>query len=138
MFQMNPYSDLPESMQMSQQDIVNMWTQSLRDNPERQGVGRLEDLEGKRCCLGELCYIGWLFGLVSKETNDNCVIYDGASSFPPDIICEWVGLNQNNGQYRVANVDYNQTLSSDNDERIKSWPEIADIIDSHPAGLFNW
>lgn len=140
----NQFSDLSEVDQLTHDEIIDMWCQELEQHPERQGYGRL-DLRGFRCCLGELSYIGSLFGVCKRKTptdREIPVTYDKEVHYPPRSIVNWAKLTDFAGSFKGKSDDLGRspgekrdTVSSLND-RGATWPELAKLIRSKPKGLF--
>lgn len=124
----------------TEQQIENrkLWVEALRSDKYAQGKGKLRAGDSF-CCLGVLCdlagekwtptetYEGPAFA--TSETDE---IYDASKK-----AMEFVGLKDATGGYDVDVEDegYDTTLADQND-RGKTFAEIADIIESNPAGLF--
>ena len=100
------------------------WVAALRSGKFNQTSGTLEDLDG-HCCLGVGCRIapqelvneldGWLRG-------DNL-----EQQFK---VQEWLGLRTEDGDNVNPEIDSLVTL---NDDKFKSFAEIADILETVPG-----
>lgn len=130
----NPYSDLSERDQLTKQDIVDMWVSDLENYPELQGTGTLEQDNGKRCCLGQLCHIASLYSICKFDKSS--LTYDEELTLLPCSVRKWAGLNGLDGWFcRLDEPEQHLTLLNDNGT---TWLEIAKIIKSRPSGLFTW
>lgn len=113
------------------------WADALRVEQGR-AIHRLR----KRYCF---CVLGIGCEVYRVETgngewipghDDEWNFFIGHSAYPslmPPEVKEWYGLRGSMGGFDVAGErEYISTLSDDG----KPWPEIADIIEAEPAGLF--
>lgn len=98
-------------------DAAKKWVAALRSGEYRQGKGALVTEDGKYCCLGVACH------LYEMEGVQPPIAYRGRN-FLPDAVCEWLG---------TACISLVALL---NDGQGIPFPEIADIIESEPEGLF--
>ena len=92
----------------------------------------------EHCCLGVACEVAIKNGLnLTKQTNyrDSLTAYDENTNYLPPPVANWLGFSSVRGAY-LDNRGANQWLSYDNDFNGKTFEEIADIIESEPAGLF--
>lgn len=118
------------------------WVEALRSGEFQQVAGCLRDAgSGAMCCLGVACEVyrrdtggGEWGGAEFDGASRFSVGDDGNVSYLPDTVRKWLGLADPAGAY-VVNVASMNALSSQNDEGA-SFTEIADIIESEPAGLF--
>lgn len=100
-------------------DNAKKWVAALRSGEYKQTTNRLYDGDiDAYCCLGVACAISELPW--SKDL-----------SLLPDSIMNWLGLTSSHGHYEVDGW-----LVNDNDVYKKGFNQIADIIESEPAGLF--
>lgn len=120
---------------MSTKTPVELWCDALRSGEYKQGRTVLHDTrEDSWCCLGVACdlyrkHVGPL------ETIDSelCEVFvDGSELLSSSLVTpvmSWLGIDS-----RIAKYD-GRSLASDNDNGVP-FPEIADIIESRPPGLF--
>lgn len=80
-------------------DVKKRWLAALQSGEYEQGVGRLNS-NGKFCCLGVLCELAAKEGVVPVDADSFVVWYDGKSTFPPDKVAAWAGLDSINPQVR--------------------------------------
>lgn len=106
----------------SHEEIVATWIANLRDPENRQCKGVLTDGTAN-CCLGLLCRT---VGLLPNDKN--CFL--GMKGVIPSGVRQAVKLYSPRGDF-----GYCSSLVSANDAG-DTFPEIADIIESRPAGLF--
>lgn len=117
-------------------ELHKKWLKSLREHPERQGKKKLGHIintdtkEYTACCLGELLCI-YKKGNVFNNKGD---IVDGSSEVILNDSYKELGLYSPVGRSRDL---ASPTLSQLNDNG-KSWPEIADIIESNPEMYLNY
>ena len=116
--------------------IKELWTADLRANGDKQGKNCLRDKEDKYCCLGRLVELAIAEGVpVTWDANksakifylrgDNGLIWGGV--LPPSVQ-DWAGLSQINPAIGETNcIDAN-------DNKSKTFDEIADLIDEHISG----
>lgn len=97
------------------------WVKALRSGKYKQAKEVLCAGRGNYCCLGVL---GRVAGVKAKDLMGATVLRD----FPE--VMHFVGLSTDNGGFHLG-----RALSSEND-RGKSFAEIADIIESEPKDLF--
>lgn len=113
--------------------VARQCVSDLRSGKDKQGKDMLHNINGKFCCLGVLCdrYVK-KFPSAAKmvKINGTVVEYEGCFGALPNRVRKWVGLNESNGE-----MDNHKTLSGLNDSG-RSFKEIADLIESQPAGLF--
>ena len=117
------------------QAVKAQWTEALRSGEYEQETSQL-CFDGRYCCLGVLCELAIKAGLdIAKEISGSEVYYDGESAILPDAVKEWAGLEFGNprvslpelGVLSLAELNDGRTP----DERQRSFPEIADLIDAH-------
>lgn len=106
-----------------------LWVNALRSGDYKQCQGTLGGPEHGYCCLGVACDV------YERETGERLPRRDGIygagalwDEFRP--VQRWLGLRDPGGDYSDAR------LVSHNDIHDMSFPEIADIIESEPDGLF--
>jgi hypothetical protein len=100
--------------------VAKKWVAALRSGKYQQGKCFLKTDDGKFCCLGVLAELAKEVGL----SNDGDKFLDGS-------VVIWSGLHGSSGSYANG-----ESLAFDND-RGKTFLEIADIIESEPEGLFS-
>ncbi len=135
--------------------VKKIWVKNLREHPERQGKNFLGQ-GTKRCCLGELCDIAVVYGVIPPPTVVNGTYLYGAEGNEgtlPEEVIRWAELADENPDIsyhgRVTNLSelndgfdiYDSELDSseeleeyeedfDGQTHISlTWPEIADIIE---------
>lgn len=118
------------------------WIAALRSGEYRQGRGLLCSLfDGEKyCCLGVACELyrqenpGYTTEDSSARARRTYGINRNAIVLPPEV-ASWLGLNNSLGSHiygRNAKLD----LINANDTQCLTFPQIADLIESHPPGLF--
>lgn len=137
------------------QEVVKLWVDDLRSGLHKQTTERLADENGF-CCLGRLSE---LFCQNVKDIRKACVVkkeienwnedetdveityrdlkcteYAGELEALPQEVMEWAGLQDSTGRYNGPVGEFH-SLAWLNDSG-KTFAEIADIIESRPAGLF--
>lgn len=115
------------------QELRKRWVEALRSGKYVQGKGCLEE-HGKNCCLGVLCRVfdGMHPGVISIMNSDfrpGAIRFDNKDGIAPQPVAYAIGLRKLNGSFG------NTSLTELNDTG-KSFSEIADLIESQPAGLF--
>lgn len=123
---------------MELNELHKKWLKSLREHPERQCSRKLGQIinkdtkEYEACCLGELL----LLHKGEDIFNNMGVISDGNSTCYPNASYRELGLYSPTGIPRNTLEDI-PSLSELNDSG-KTWPEIADIIESNPERYLNY
>ena len=114
----------------AQDKIIADWVAALRSGDYKQGKSYLS-YQGKFCCLGVLCDLAVNMGVDVDVDANVCdeVYYDGKEDLPPEAIWKWVGLTDQGGSSECGQ------LFQLNDDGL-TFSEIADLIESRPAGLF--
>lgn len=102
------------------------WVGALRSGKYEQGQGKLKDDEGHYCCLGVLADIA---GCIWEKSNHQWGS-GGEYNVAPDRARDFVGLRNNQGE-----IEGDLALWRQNDKG-KTFAEIADIIEAEPLGLF--
>lgn len=107
------------------------WVAALRSGKYQQATGWLRSDAGF-CCLGVACDI---------FLRERGLFWDEAEGFHseddqilPGNVMKWLGLAHDQGRYGPPTE--NSMLTVDNDEKDKSFSQIAEIIESEPEGLF--
>lgn len=113
----------------------------LRSGHVKQIRGRLADQFGGRCCLGVACDIGVEYGVIAPPQrvafNTGLLAYGkncDAGTLPEEVQA-FFGFSSRAGAYTDA-AGIERALLEDNDGRGLTFPQIADIIESRPKGLF--
>jgi hypothetical protein len=125
-------------------EVKAAWVTALLDGNSIQGTQKLTTVgtDGKQrdCCLGVLCKLAILAGVIPEGTVSNkptceekgcttCgqyVMYDGEHAFPPIEVYEWAGLVNANPSFYAGDHGY-VTLSELNDSG-RTFAEIAAVI----------
>lgn len=118
-------------------DIIKnrkIWTDALRSGRYKQGFSRLiqyykEEGEPRYCALGVLCEVMG-YPKVEGKQYMNVGTFQGASAACPSSVMEMVGLQSALGTFVGG------SLTQYNDGRRMNFAELADLIESEPAGLF--
>lgn len=106
---------------------------ALRSGEHKQGRGFLCSIDGELCCLGlasEMFLKHEPQCKLEVTFLDGCKSYGGEITDLPDIVCDWLGLATNDGEYKYS------SLVALNDRDRLTFARIADIIESEPEGLF--
>lgn len=112
-------------------DVAKEWVKALRSGEYTQGKTYLRSADDKFCCIGVLCDLAVEAGIIPAPTEKSEYAYIfGGLCTPPKEVKNWAGLASYDAAYG------NESLTRDNDVRGKTFTEIADIIESEPAGLF--
>ncbi len=109
-------------------DVKAQWVAALMDPERKQTTGALKDDTGE-CCLGVLCDIAVKNNVIPEpviddENGDYLFGAKGDSSFPPEEVQYWAGLENRNPYSHKANY----SLSLLNDSGL-TFSQIADIIE---------
>lgn len=107
------------------------WVAALRSGTYEQTSSALEK-NNKFCCLGVACKVAEQYGDIKLDYTTHGFIH-GHNLRDQPRVQEWLGLSNENGQYKSKH--YDQYLTELNDAG-RSFKEIADIIESEPEGLF--
>jgi hypothetical protein len=116
------------------------WVAALRSGRFKQTISVLHNVEEDGyCCLGVLCrlYQEEGPGDLEESIRDRfgtdklypVTAFDHSYTTLPTKVTDWVGLSHDNASF------YDNALTSMND-RGSSFEDIANIIESEPAGLF--
>jgi hypothetical protein len=106
--------------------IAEKWVEALRSGYYKQGRGCLS-VNKKHCCLGVLCDIAMVEGIVDFKLGENYNYYDGMCGVLPLAVSNWAGISTNTG-----NINHlNRTLADLNDSYDYSFNKIADAIEKH-------
>jgi hypothetical protein len=115
------------------QEVKQKWLDALRSGQYLQGNGALLcrsiDNSPKYCCLGVLCDIHSKATGCAWDVNDH---YEGCSSFVPDVVVEWAGLqdyeiDQSDEGFDIGTGEYELSSYNDNGH---SFEEIAQLIEN--------
>ena len=109
--------------------------EALRSGKYTQGQNALESVSPQRnCCLGVACRVAMKDGLDLPVRADGAVVrFDGAVGVLPHSVMDWYGFMMRSGDYGGY---VGCSLVDDNDRSRLTFEQIADIIESEPAGLF--
>lgn len=99
-------------------DIAERWVSALRSGEYRQGAGCLHTEDGKYCCLGVLQ--GPIIGMDVSASSNLCMAALAHS-----------GVLHPSGMLKRL-----PTLAELNDAEKWTFPQIADLIESVPVGLW--
>ncbi len=111
---------------------AKQWVAALRSGEYKQGKGCLRDEDDCYCVLGVPCelYHRATGKLAPKLlVKSECYLYGTSGCRLPPKVRDWVGLESCDGSYDTS------VLSVDSDKGM-SFPELADLIESEPPGLF--
>lgn len=103
-----------------------MWVERLKSGKDKQGTHALRDSYGGLCCLGVACELAVENGVITH--------YAPNTAYLPLEVRNWLGLKTTNGSYQT-DAGHAGYLVNDND-RGKTFEQIAAIIESEPFGLF--
>lgn len=133
---------------MSEKDLwAEKWVEALRSGEYKQGKNRLRSNDDEFCCLGVLCDQMQKAGVMPfwetikmdgiEDTSYRCA---GEITHLPIQAAELVGLTTPDGAFKADSkypptVRVTSSLMLWNDEG-KTFEEIANLIESRPAGLF--
>lgn len=115
-----------------------LWVEALRSGEYRQCKDVLHNVDEQAlCCFGVACevyqkHVGGLEITESKCGNKTLLLYSGEMTSPPWEVIKWLGLSSRSGRYEGERD--RAALMGDND-RGKTFAQIADIIESNPPGL---
>ena len=116
-----------------------IWVKALRSGLWLQGRQALRPTRNKYCCLGVVCDLSDSQGWV-KEKGDSGYVFGGDSTSGdlPRFVIKELGLKSASGQHD-SDIDDDSTgwtgLDMLNDDHQFSLKQIADVIESEPAGL---
>ncbi len=112
------------------------WIEALRSGKYQQTTGMLHEIGAGFCCLGVACEVAIENGVAVKKNVNHGASYDDKLGGLPDVVRSWFGITNEFGTYEGLVYD-KASLVCDNDQG-KNFQTIADIIESHPKGLFTW
>lgn len=112
------------------------WVAALRSGKYVQCQGKLSDGDGY-CCLGVGCEVAIGMGCKIEKMggldDGPVVLYDGLTGTMPGAAMDFFGLDDGDGKYDGGYEIESLTDLNDNDT---PFSEIADLIESNPAGLW--
>lgn len=122
-------------------EIKEQWIKDLRDPSRRQTTGKLRDEFGAQCCLDVLCEQAVAAGIIDapqydKDLEAYIYVWDSGKSETyetlPQPVVDWAEVGDNNPElwYTENGDEQWNSLAVLNDEEHKTFPEIADIIES--------
>lgn len=121
-------------------DVRDRWVAALRSGRFVQGRLRLTTVRDdvtRHCCLGVLCELALEAGveLTVKErelsTGARRRTYDNITSYPPDAVLAWAGLDVPDPSVTVPfdGVGRSFRLSDLNDDLYWTFTQIADVVE---------
>lgn len=114
-------------------DAVKQWIAALRSGRYQQGQEYLNRRK-RFCCLGILCEVAVESGLpIRVEKVDGVITYNGQSCGVPEEIANWAGLTTLLGELAPGHSEGSLYYLNDTGS---TFEQIADYIESQPAGLF--
>ena len=124
-------------------DNAKKWVEALRSGNYSQDIGKLHTKKGM-CCLGVACdiYEKEVGGLEPYiDDGSNYYYYADNEEFLPDIVREWLGLDNGKGGWSTQFNSDNDAISEykslvDANDCEVSFNVIAEIIEAEPPGLF--
>lgn len=110
-------------------EIKQKWTEELRSGKYPQGNGLLRSDDDRFCCLGVLCEVAVVEGVIDPPelvSGLRRYVYDGyESAVLPEKVVEWAGLDRDIPKIGPSNAwRLNDTLEY-------SFEQIADEIDKY-------
>jgi hypothetical protein len=123
-------------------DPVALLAQALRSGAFKQTRNALMAEDGC-CCLGVACLVyqdvvGGLEIVERPRVNPTDRIrwsFDGHTYDLPAKVKRWYGLSSNSGNYDAASLMCHNDAQHGTEDHM-TFPQIADLIESRPAGLF--
>jgi len=111
--------------------LVREWVKALRSGRYTQTTGQLAKPDDGHCCLGVACRVvkRLVPGLVKVSQFMGLVEFNGHDSELPLEVRDVLGLQDSAGRFNGEALAYLN-------DRGKTFEEIADVIESRPAGLF--
>ena len=139
-------------MTMTKAEIKAEWIRRLRSGQYKQCKWLLCRDDGLHCVLGVLAELAAEQGVVEKDAvhggktvhggkDEGCdwgdlTYFANDMGLLPDEVREWAGLIKASGW--CCHGGKQTSLILLNDEEGKTFAQLADIIESHPKGLFDW
>lgn len=113
-----------------------LWVEALRSGEYKQGKKALSS-NGGYCCLGVACetYNKHNTPLPTVVDAAKRTCYDGEIFYLPTAVVSWLGMKSSDGAYLEGGEDGVTSLADQNDKG-KSFDEIADIIENNPKWLW--
>lgn len=126
--------------------IKAQWVAALRSGDYEQGQGELNN-QGMFCCLGVLCDLAVKAEIVTATSHTMASAYvpgqtfhytvygdDSTGVLPPEVMA-WAGIDSEAGKLPVfietPGYAPTQFLTELNDDQLKTFDQIADIIEEH-------
>ena len=110
------------------------WVAALRSGEYKQGKGALRPTKNSYCCLGVACELYRQAEGGTWQNDDAGFTFQNNTKVLPPCVSVWLGLTFPGGSY-LGGVYYD-SLTAQNDGG-STFSEIADVIESEPAGLFS-
>lgn len=113
-------------------DIARQWADALRSGAYAQGRGMLKSPGGKFCCLGVLCELAVIEGVIPPAATwpDGSGLYAGSTMILPEEVQQWAGMASPDGVLNGGSNPYsNDTLTKHNDSYGYNFWEIAEVIE---------
>jgi len=113
------------------QEVKKQWIAALRSGDYRQGQNALRGFDNTYCCLGVLCELAVqakVIGPGSPCRFDDCYAYDGSSTYLPDPVIEWAGLDTRNPKVTIP--DSTSTTLAEANDTMRSFEQVADLIEA--------
>lgn len=101
-----------------------LWLSALRSGEYLQGRGQLQ-VDDLFCCLGVACKVAEKAGVSTLQHNG--ILHGNSLDYQPAVI-EWLGLKN---PFRDITDFYLHALTILNDEKMLTFPQIADHIEKH-------
>jgi hypothetical protein len=115
-------------------EIRARWTAALRSGTYRQGQAALRSVNDRFCCLGVLCDLAEMAGVVRAYKNPDNWQYDGADAYLPEAVMDWAGITDASPHVNVrSSMEDRPTLVTLNDDDEWDFAQIADAIDGEPS-----
>jgi hypothetical protein len=113
-------------------EVQKQWVAALRSGVYQQGNVQLRSEEDRYCCLGIACELAVEAGVIEPPRKGlDCFYYGDHSALLPEVVLKWMDLRTVSGGF----YGQGQSLAAMNDNGA-TFEEIADFIESEPAGLF--
>jgi hypothetical protein len=114
-------------------EVQKQWVAALRSGKYEQGNVQLRSEEDRYCCLGVACELAVEAGVIepARGSVSGSFLYGNHSSLLPEAVLKWMDLRTVSGGF----YGRGQSLAAMNDNGA-TFEEIADLIESEPAGLF--
>lgn len=116
-------------------DRLKLGMDALRSGKYPQGVGYLEDAEGRNCCLGVLTRVAVANGLEisvdERRSPGACVRFEDETAYLPFQVADWYGFDNADGiDPTVIDSEGNQATATYLNDSVKaSFAEIADAFE---------